>query len=245
MPRTRKTLSKFEPMTEPMASAAWPRLAATMAAMSSGSDVPMATTVSPSMRSDIPNSAATPRAPLTNWLEPNTKRPSPATVIRTAHSLDAATASASGPGRADGARGVVGSSSCLAETVKVTTVNKMAQATSAMPSPRERWPSRRHSGTAMAEPSKIGISRLMSRLSMSGGRSRAVIPRIRLMLAAQEPITVPSAMGCTLSSAALVDTASSGAEVPYATTVKPITSGLTPKALASPAEPRIIHSAPR
>src|SRR5690606_38322872 len=47
------------------------------------------------------------------------------------------------------------------------------------------------------------------------------------------------------ASAVLVATASSGADVPYATTVSPITSGFTPSARASAAEPRISHSAPQ
>ena len=65
------------------------------------------------------------------------------------------------------------------------------------------------------------------------------------MFAAHEPITVPSAIGWWWVSAVFVAIASSGAEVPYATTVSPTTSGLTPNARATAAEPRISHSAPQ
>ena len=64
------------------------------------------------------------------------------------------------------------------------------------------------------------------------------------MFAQHEPITVPSAIGWAWASAVYVDTASSGAELPYATTISPTTSGLTPSARATAAEPRSSHAAP-
>lgn len=65
------------------------------------------------------------------------------------------------------------------------------------------------------------------------------------MFAAQDPMTVPSAIGWWWVSAVFVAIASSGADAPYATTVRPTTSGFTPNARATWAEPRISHSAPQ
>ena len=86
------------------------------------------------------------------------------------------------------------------------------------------------------------------------GRMTDDTPSIRSMLKMFEPITFPKAIWLFFLSAALIDAASSGSEVPTAITVIPIKASLTPKLLAielpeltkslppmiSPASPRII-----
>ena len=64
------------------------------------------------------------------------------------------------------------------------------------------------------------------------------------MLAMLEPMALPMAMPGAPSKAAIKETIISGAEVPKATTVRPITSGDTPRLRESPAAPATKRSAP-
>ena len=64
---------------------------------------------------------------------------------------------------------------------------------------------------------------------IGSGETRAVAPNTKAMLAMLEPIALPMARPGALSSAAMVDTSISGAEVPKATIVRPISIGDMPK----------------
>ena len=65
------------------------------------------------------------------------------------------------------------------------------------------------------------------------------------MLKMFEPTTLPMAMAPWPCAAAVELTISSGVLVPYATTVSPTSSGVTPSRTASDAPPRTSHSAPK
>jgi beta-lactamase regulating signal transducer with metallopeptidase domain len=198
-PRTRNTFRRFEPITEPTASAAWPRLAATKEPISSGSAQPTEITVSPSIRSDMPIAVAMPRPPRTNRSEPATSRMSPRAVMSAAVAREARgrarppiIAPLSSGRRSDSNSESVSS---RAETVSVTMVNSTAHPIRIAPSSRDSIPFQRTRGTAIAEPSRTGTSRRMMRPSTVGGAISAVSPRISEMFAAHEPTTVPIAIG--------------------------------------------------
>ncbi len=72
----------------------------------------------------------------------------------------------------------------------------------------------------------------------------AVMPRISPRLAIFEPTEFPKAMAPLWERAAPTPTTNSGADVPYATTVRPITRGRTPSEETRPDAPRTSHSAP-
>ena len=78
VPRMKNALNMHDPMTLPMASPGRPLIAATIDAASSGSDVPMATMVSPMRASLTPRAAAIPEAPATNRSPPAMSPASPA-----------------------------------------------------------------------------------------------------------------------------------------------------------------------
>ena len=101
-----------------------------------------------------------------------------------------------------------------AATTTVPIVNTIAQPTRNMPSNLDSTPLRNRIGTAIAEPTRTGSSRRMILPSTVGGEISAASPSTSAMLAAHEPITVPSAIGVCPASAVLVATASSGAAVP-------------------------------
>ncbi len=76
-------------------------------------------------------------------------------------------------------------------------------------------------------PNKIGISRLDNPCLIGIAPNSRVAPNTRATLAMFEPKTLPMAISGTLSIAAIAETTISGADVPNATKVKPITIGLT------------------
>ncbi len=90
----------------------------------------------------------------------------------------------------------------------------------------------------------MGISRVITTPVITIGRMIAVQPTIRPMLAMLEPMTLPKEMAPRPCEAAMTLTASSGALVPKATTVRPITRGETPMSRASPVAPRTTVSPP-
>ena len=77
------------------------------------------------------------------------------------------------------------------------------------------------------------------------GATMAVIPRTRPMLAILLPITLPIANSGAASNEARMATASSGADVPNAITVAPITNGLIFKNRARRVLPFTRKSAPK
>ncbi len=89
-----------------------------------------------------------------------------------------------------------------------------------------------------------GTSRRISWAAVAIGRTRAASPRIRPRFAIFEPTTLPTATSARPFSAPCTLTASSGALVPKATTVRPMTSDERPKRRASAAAPLTSHSAP-
>ena len=78
---------------------------------------------------------------------------------------------------------------------------------------------------------------------IGSGETRAVAPNTNAMLAMLEPIALPIARPGALSNAAMVDTNISGAEVPKATIVRPISIGDMPKWPAVAQAPSIKRSA--
>ena len=90
----------------------------------------------------------------------------------------------------------------------------------------------------------IGISWRMICVSTSSGVINAEMPRISSTLAMLLPTTLPIARSGVPASAEPTDTAISGALVPKATTVRPTTSGDTPKETARREAPLTIRSAP-
>ncbi len=71
----------------------------------------------------------------------------------------------------------------------------------------------------------IGPSFLIDSFCTGSGSIKAVTPKIKPMLAMLDPITLPSAISELPCMAALRLTINSGAEVPKAITVIPITKG--------------------
>ncbi len=83
----------------------------------------------------------------------------------------------------------------------------------------------------------IGTSRHTSRRETTRGVTRAETPSTPRMLMMLLPTTLPRAMLPWPRRTAPRDTASSGALVPQATTVRPITSEERPKRRATAADP--------
>jgi hypothetical protein len=79
---------------------------------------------------------------------------------------------------------------------------------------------------------------------MANGKIAAPMPSTKQMLQIFEPTTLPIAMPPWPLQLALILTTNSGALVPKATTVKPITSGLIPSLMANSDDPFTNHSAP-
>ena len=79
---------------------------------------------------------------------------------------------------------------------------------------------------------------------MSTGAMSAAMARMRPTLAMLLPTTLPTAIPPAPASAACTLTTSSGALVPKATTVSPITSGVRPRRSARLAAPRTSALAP-
>jgi len=73
-------LKMFDPTTFPTAMSGFFLIAATIDVASSGSEVPTATMVSPTIDSDIPMRIATPTAPFTSICPPRKSPPSPMTM---------------------------------------------------------------------------------------------------------------------------------------------------------------------
>ena len=125
------------------------------------------------------------------------------------------------------------------------------------PSTRLKRPSDKSGSSAALVRSIKGSSRRKKGARVASGVTRALTPKMSPMLAMFEPITLPSAIPALPRSAAVRLAASSGALVPKATTVKPMTRELTPSRRArrdakrtsrspptnSPPSPRTMRSA--
>lgn len=93
------------------------------------------------------------------------------------------------------------------------------------------------------EPVRVNKSKLPIEPKLSG-RMVAEVPSTRNILKILLPITLPTAMPVRPLSAAVIDVASSGSDVPAATTVRPITASLTPSEDAMPEAPFTKQSPP-
>jgi hypothetical protein len=93
--------------------------------------------------------------------------------------------------------------------------------------------------------SMIGISRRTTVGSLFMGFSTADNPSTRAMLQILLPTTFPTAIMLLPFIEDTRLTTSSGAEVPKATTVKPMTIGVIPRLRARLEEPLTSHSAPK
>ena len=114
-----------------------------------------------------------------------------------------------------------------------------------IPSSRLRSPSHRKSHAIAMLKKSTGISRMSKREWTRSGRTRAAEPRTKVTLVMFEPMAFPTPIARLPDAAAIPETSISGAEVPKATIVSPITKRLTPKLLASPAAPWTKRSAPQ
>jgi hypothetical protein len=76
------------------------------------------------------------------------------------------------------------------------------------------------------------------------GLNKADMPRIKEILKILLPITFPTAIMLFPFIEEVRHTTNSGVDVPNATTVSPITTGVTPKLLARFDDPFTSHSAP-
>ena len=83
----------------------------------------------------------------------------------------------------------------------------------------------------MPEPTKVKRSKLLMPVSRKGVME-ALHPNTKKMLNRLLPITLPMAISGFFFKAATIDVASSGREVPPATSVSPITDSLTPRCRA-------------
>ena len=117
-------------------------------------------------------------------------------------------------------------------------------ATRIMASSRETNPSQATAAKITEAPSMSGTSRRVSPFSTITGRSTAARARISPRLATFDPMTLPITRPVLPLTAPTIDTNSSGAEVPKATTVSPTMTGGTPKMRAMRLPPRISTQAP-
>ena len=204
-----------------------PLRAATTLVASSGSDVPIATTVSPTTASLMPSSVATAVAPPTKRLEPPIRQPRPMMINRPARSHDiGAWASA-----ASSEVGCVGSSeaACLSAFLadnpacSVTYMKKPNNASNTSASMRESVPSRHISTSSIEATRANGMSLRTVWRSMVIGATRAVTPTISSALNTLLPTTLPTARSAVPLRADTRLTQNSGIEVPIATIVRPIT----------------------
>src|SRR4030042_5164007 len=93
-------------------------------------------------------------------------------------------------------------------------------------------------------PNIMGISRLIIDLLLVSGLNMADMPRIKEILNILLPITFPTAIMLFPFTEETRLTTNSGVDVPKATTVRPMTTGVTPRLLARLDDPLTSHSAP-
>jgi hypothetical protein len=91
---------------------------------------------------------------------------------------------------------------------------------------------------------RMGMSRLIMRCSMVNDPIAADRPRTNKILKVLLPTTLPIATSELPDNAPCTDTANSGALVPKATTVSPMTIGAIPNRVATEDAPFTNHSAP-
>lgn len=96
----------------------------------------------------------------------------------------------------------------------------------------------------MPEPTKVKRSKLLMPVSRKGVME-ALHPNTKKMLNRLLPITLPMAISGFFFKAATIDVASSGREVPPATSVSPITDSLTPRCRAMLLAPSTNHYPPK
>ena len=105
-------------------------------------------------------------------------------------------------------------------------------------------PSRLKNSRARVAATSTGQSRTKMVLWTAMGRIRAMAPRIMPRLKTLEPTTLAREMPGRFFTAAVTVTRNSGAEVPMATTVRPMTSSETLSLRARAAAPTTMRSAP-
>lgn len=106
------------------------------------------------------------------------------------------------------------------------------------------WTSRKRTTKSEEMRIQMGISLRIVSLRMASGRIKAARPRISKILRMLEPMTLPSTMSVEPAARALMETASSGAEVPKAMMVRPMRVLDTLKLVAVEAAPSTKKSAP-
>ncbi len=130
---------------------------------------------------------------------------------------------------------------------KITTQNSRARrhVNRTTPSNRLKTPSNSSPQVTRIASSMIGNSRRRVFDCTVKGATRAVIPRIKPMLAILDPSALPIDRPGFPDQAAMPETSNSGADVPKPTTVKPMIIGETPRLRDIAAAPMTKRSAPQ
>ena len=113
-----------------------------------------------------------------------------------------------------------------------------------MPSTRDSTPSSPSTITASVPTISTSSSGFSARQRTSSGAASAAAPSVRPKLTTLLPTALPSASACWPRAIACRLTASSGSEVPNATSTRPATNGDAPKRCARPEAPLTIESPP-
>ena len=232
IPRIIRILNTLEPITLPMAIEERPFIAATTLVASSGSDVPPATMVRPIMASLTPSDLATAEADSTKRLLPTIRQASPNSTRNAAFKgfIFLMTVSSS-------------FSPVLARR-KVYAINSRKAMKSNTASRREISLSRLITASISEAPTAQGMSFFTVFLAMVIGATIAATPTISIVLKIFEPTTFPTAMSVVPFRADTKLTKNSGADVPIATTVRPITICGTFSRWAIAVAPSVRRSAP-
>ena len=253
-PNTKKILKRLLPITLPMAISGFFFNAATMEVASSGREVPPATKVRPIIDSLTPRLRAIPVAPSTNNCPPYISAARPPMIYRVDfHQGSDLISSSSAECSAGCALSVIGLEGPEEAIANVYPIKMAKKQSNNRPSTLFRMFSDALSRkTSLAQTSKMieesmqsGISFLSVLRVMTIGANRAVQPTIINVLKILLPTTLPIAMSALPLRAEETLTVSSGAEVPNATIVSPITIGGIRKRLATEAEPSVNPLAPR
>ena len=240
MPNTKKTLNRLDPITFPIAISGFFFKAATTEVANSGREVPIATRVNPITDSPTPNDRATSLDPSTKSRPPKIKATSPPTIYNKQRHVDNGLISAC-------------SSSVLSCAIANVYPRNMAKKQSiSKPSalfrifsvPVSKNTSLAQIKTTTHERMASGISFVNVPLVIVIGATTAVTPTIIKILKMLLPTTFPIESSALPLIADTILTVNSGAEVPKATIVRPITNDDMLNLLANAAAPSVKKLAP-
>ncbi|EZP44973.1 hypothetical protein BW35_00342 [Micrococcus luteus] len=250
-PSTTPMLKILLPTTLPTARSRSPRRTAMMDVASSGSDVPTATTVSPTTRLLTPNVVAMFTAPSTSSVAPATSDATPSSTKKSDLLTEAPSAAPSSSAGSTVAESPVPSrafTAVLASRRLITTdimVWTTTPKNSISPSTALILPSRDTRSSRTDKTTIRGRSKRISLRFTARGTTSADSPRMSRTLMMLLPTALPTASPGSSRSTAPTLTANSGADVTADTTVRPITNDEIPKRPASADAPRTKNSPPK